>query len=109
MWLGRKGCSLNGMQKESANPRYSLPARISSGLLKACSMSVKMKGGWGDRQLERQVHLSPGEKSPCVLWGASSPGAAGGRGGEGWGWHTPGFIPLHSAAFQCTELTCFGA
>lgn len=83
MWLGRKGCSLNGMQKESANPRYSLPARISSGLLKACSMSVKMKGGWGDRQLERQVHLSPGEKSPCVLWGASSPGAAGGRGGLG--------------------------
>lgn len=75
MWLGRKSCSLNCMQKESANLRYSLAARISSGLLKACSMSVEMKGRWGDSRRDKRVRA----------WErAAGRGAAGsGRGGRG--------------------------
>lgn len=61
-WVG-KGCFLNVMQKESAILRFRLAVRISSGLLKACLMSVEMKGRWG-KQLEK-VHSSLGGKSVC--------------------------------------------
>lgn len=60
-WVG-KGCSLNLRQKESAILRFKLVVRISSGLLKACLMSVEVEGRWA-KQLERQVHPSLGGKS----------------------------------------------
>lgn len=63
VWVG-KSCSLNLIQKESAILRFRLAERISSGLLKACLMSVEVKGRWG-KQLERQEHPSLGGKS---LW-----------------------------------------
>lgn len=47
------------------------------------------------------------EELVCAVGGIEPGGCR--REGEGWGWHMPGFIPLHSAAFQCTELTCSGA
>lgn len=65
MWLGRKGCSLDLMQKESANLRYSLAVRISSGLFKSMFDECRDEGKMG-RQLERQVHPSLGEKSLCT-------------------------------------------
>ena len=71
------------MQKGSANLGYSLAVRISSGLLKACSMSVEMKGRWGGSRRDKCV--GAGEGRACVPGkGPAGPGGWQGRAGGRW-------------------------
>lgn len=98
MWLGRKGCSLNLMQKESANLRYQPGREDLKWFVKSMFDECRDEGKMG-RQTERQVAPEPGRAKPVYRGRVTRRWAE-----RGWGSQLRGGSSL--GVQRCSSVRC---